>query len=169
MVGLIRSLHFCLSESRGDCGRCSKHLAVLDADDCMDGGFCHRGNGSSGYRPLYVPRSLGKNGRDLGGVVIRVDYDYDLCTRYGPLEAERVDLNLKPGLLTLPLGGVMVGLSDNQLRIVMTAAGALPVSLRDRFLQAMAARLRGARYPTDSELSSATQRALQDVDRDDAA
>jgi hypothetical protein len=63
----------------------------------------------------------------------------------------------------------VVGLSDNQLRIVMTAAGALPVSLRDRFLEAMAVQLRGVCYPTDSELSIATQRALQDVDRNAAA
>jgi hypothetical protein len=63
----------------------------------------------------------------------------------------------------------VVGLSDNQLRIVMAAAGALPVSLRGRFLEAMAVQLRGVRYPTDGELSIATQRALQDVDRDDAA
>jgi hypothetical protein len=63
----------------------------------------------------------------------------------------------------------VVGLSDNQLRIVMVAAGALPLELRDRFLRAMVVQLRGVRYPTDSELSIATQRALQDVDRDDAA
>ena len=50
----------------------------------------------------------------------------------------------------------------------MAAAGALPPELRDRFLRAMAVQLRGVRYPTDSELSIATQRALQDVDRDDA-
>jgi hypothetical protein len=51
----------------------------------------------------------------------------------------------------------------------MIAAGALPLELRDRFLRAMAVQLRGVRCPTDSELSIATQRALQDVDRDDAA
>jgi len=41
----------------------------------------------------------------------------------------------------------MVGLSDNQLRAVMAAAGALPPALRSRFLELMAVHLRGIHYP----------------------
>jgi hypothetical protein len=66
----------------------------------------------------------------------------------------------------------VTGLSDNQLRAVMTAAGALPPALRSRFLELMVVHLRGIHYPRDAELANAMRLALQAIERnisDDAA
>ena len=55
----------------------------------------------------------------------------------------------------------MLALNDNQLQIVMTAAGSLPVEKRSTFLERVAARLqlRGPRF-TDANLNAAIQAAL---------
>ena len=54
----------------------------------------------------------------------------------------------------------MLALTDNQLRIVMTAAGSLPVEKRGVFLERVAARLllRGPHF-TDADLDAAMQTA----------
>jgi hypothetical protein len=46
----------------------------------------------------------------------------------------------------------VIGLSDNELRIVMAAAAALAPALRSRFLELMVVHLRGVHYPRDAEL-----------------
>jgi hypothetical protein len=61
---------------------------------------------------------------------------------------------------------IVTGLSDNQLRAVMTAAGALPPVMRPRFLELMAVHLRGVHYPRDDELGNAMRLALQTIERD---
>jgi hypothetical protein len=55
----------------------------------------------------------------------------------------------------------MFALSDDQLALVMTAAGGLPVEKRSVFLERVAARLRlrEARF-TDADLGAAIQAAL---------
>jgi len=55
----------------------------------------------------------------------------------------------------------MLALNDNQLQIVMTAAGSLPVEKRSTFLERVAARLqlRGSHF-TDADLGAAIQAAL---------
>jgi len=55
----------------------------------------------------------------------------------------------------------MFALSDDQLALVMTAAGSVPVEKRSTFLERVAARLqlRGPRF-TDADLSAAIQVAL---------
>ena len=55
----------------------------------------------------------------------------------------------------------MLALNDNQLQIVMTTAGGVPVEKRSTFLERVAARLqlRGSRF-TDADLSAAIQVAL---------
>ena len=55
----------------------------------------------------------------------------------------------------------MLALSDDQLQIIMTAAGSLPVEKRSVFLERLAARLRlrGPRF-TDADLGAAIQAAL---------
>ena len=55
----------------------------------------------------------------------------------------------------------MLALSDDQLQIIMTAAGSLPVEKRSVFLERLAARLqlRGSRF-TDADLGAAIQAAL---------
>jgi len=55
----------------------------------------------------------------------------------------------------------MLALNDNQLQIVMTSAGSVPVEKRSVFLERVAARL-GLRGPhfTDADLSAAIQAAL---------
>jgi hypothetical protein len=53
----------------------------------------------------------------------------------------------------------MTGLSDNQMRTAMAAAGALPPELRGRFLELVVVCLRGVHYPTDGELAIATKLA----------
>ena len=55
----------------------------------------------------------------------------------------------------------MFALSDDQLALVMTAAGSVPVEKRSTFLERVAARLqlRGSRF-TDADLSAAIQAAL---------
>jgi hypothetical protein len=55
----------------------------------------------------------------------------------------------------------MLALSDEQLRIVMTAAGGVPVEKRSVFLERVAARLRlhGPRF-TDADLGAAIAAAL---------
>jgi hypothetical protein len=55
----------------------------------------------------------------------------------------------------------MFALSDDQLALVMTAAGSLLVEKRSTFLERVAARLqlRGPRFP-DADLSAAIQVAL---------
>ena len=55
----------------------------------------------------------------------------------------------------------MLALNDNQLQIVMTDAGSLPVEKRSVFLERVAARLRlrGLRL-TDADLGAAIQAAL---------
>jgi hypothetical protein len=58
----------------------------------------------------------------------------------------------------------VIGLSDNQLRIVMAAAAAL--ALRSRFLELMVVHLRGVHYPRDAELDNAMRLALQAIERD---
>ena len=60
------------------------------------------------------------------------------------------------------LCNLMVGLSDNQLRVVMTAAGALSPALRSRFLELVVVHLR---YPRDSELDNAMRLALKAIER----
>jgi hypothetical protein len=60
----------------------------------------------------------------------------------------------------------MVGLSDNQLRAVMAAGGALPPALRSRFLELKVVHPRGVHYPRDTELSNAARLALLALDRD---
>jgi hypothetical protein len=60
----------------------------------------------------------------------------------------------------------VTGISDNQLRAVMAAAGALPPALRSRFLELMVVHLRGVHYPRDAELGNAVRLALQAVERD---
>jgi hypothetical protein len=60
---------------------------------------------------------------------------------------------------------VVTGLSDNQLRAVMAAAGALPPALRSRFLELMVVHLRGSHYP-DAELGDAIRLALQAIERE---
>lgn len=59
----------------------------------------------------------------------------------------------------------MIGLSDNQLRIAMAAAGALPPALRARFLELMVVHLRGVYYPRDAELGNAVRLAMQAIER----
>ena len=54
----------------------------------------------------------------------------------------------------------MLALNDNQLQIVMTAAGGVPVEKRSTFLErATALQLRGSRF-TDADLGAAIQAAL---------
>ena len=55
----------------------------------------------------------------------------------------------------------MLALSDDQLAMVMTAAGSLPVEKRSVFLERVAARqqLRGPNF-TDADLGAAIQAAL---------
>jgi hypothetical protein len=55
----------------------------------------------------------------------------------------------------------MFALSDDQLALVMTAAGPLPAEKRSLFLERVAARLqlRGPRF-TDADLGAAIQAAL---------
>ena len=50
----------------------------------------------------------------------------------------------------------------NQLRVVMTAAGALSPALRSRFLELVVVHLR---YPRDSELDNAMRLALKAIER----
>jgi hypothetical protein len=50
-----------------------------------------------------------------------------------------------------------LSLSDRQLRLVQTAAKAVPVSRRDEFLQKLAAHLTSE--PSDAAVQAATQRA----------
>jgi hypothetical protein len=59
----------------------------------------------------------------------------------------------------------VIGLSDNQLRIVMAAAAALAPALRSRFLELMVVHLRGVHYPRDAELGNAVRLALQAIER----
>jgi hypothetical protein len=58
----------------------------------------------------------------------------------------------------------VIGLSDNQLRIVMVAAAALSPALRSRFLELMVVHLRGVHYPRDAELGNAVRLAMQAVE-----
>ena len=55
----------------------------------------------------------------------------------------------------------MLAFNDNQLQIVMTAAGSVPVEKRSTFLERVAARLplRGSHF-TDADLGAAIQAAL---------
>ena len=55
----------------------------------------------------------------------------------------------------------MLALSDDQLQIIMTAAGSLPVEKRSTFLERVACRiqLRGAPF-SDKDLDDAVRRAL---------
>jgi hypothetical protein len=52
-----------------------------------------------------------------------------------------------------------LALSDNHLRIVLAAAGLLPVGARRGFLQRVAAQLRD----TDGDLGRAVQAAMRDL------
>jgi hypothetical protein len=60
---------------------------------------------------------------------------------------------------------IVVGLSDNQLRAVMTTARALAPALRSRFLELVVVHLRGVYYPRDAELGNAMQLALEAIER----
>jgi hypothetical protein len=60
----------------------------------------------------------------------------------------------------------VIGLSDNQMRAVMAAAGALLQALRGRFLELVVVHLRGIHYPRDAELGNAIRLALQEIERD---
>jgi hypothetical protein len=60
----------------------------------------------------------------------------------------------------------VTGLSDNQLRVVMAAAGALSPVLRSRFLELVVCNLRGIHYPRDAELDNAMRLALREIERD---
>ena len=72
----------------------------------------------------------------------------------------------KGSILCLELGtrypAVMVGLTDPQLKIVMTAANAVPVERRSVFLQRIAAMLtqRGHGHVTDADVMDVAQLAL---------
>ena len=56
----------------------------------------------------------------------------------------------------------MISLSDSHLRIVMTAAGGIPVEKRSKFLQRIAAMLalRGRGHFTDGDVGDAVRLAL---------
>ena len=54
----------------------------------------------------------------------------------------------------------MLALTDNQLAVVMTAAGGLPVEKRGLFLERVAGRLRLLDRFTDSDLDDAVRTAL---------
>jgi hypothetical protein len=57
----------------------------------------------------------------------------------------------------------MIGLTDIQLKIVMNAAGLIPVEKRDTFLQRIAAMLalRGRGRFTDTDVAEVAQQALR--------
>ena len=59
----------------------------------------------------------------------------------------------------------MLGLTDNQLRTVMDAAGTLPVEKRDVFLQRVAALLRrqAGRIKSDDDVGRAVEIALSSL------
>jgi hypothetical protein len=65
----------------------------------------------------------------------------------------------------------MFALTDDQLRIVMTAASSLPVEKRSVFLKRVAARLRLRGQPnfTDADLDRAIRLALKGLIQESAA
>jgi hypothetical protein len=50
----------------------------------------------------------------------------------------------------------MIGLTDQQLKLVETGAGYLTVAQRDKFLRSLAGRLRGDAFTTDSHTRSSS-------------
>jgi hypothetical protein len=63
----------------------------------------------------------------------------------------------------------MLALSDDQLAIVMTAAGGLPVEKRGTFLERVAARLTLRGRFNDADLDDAVHVALHGLSQDSAA
>ena len=63
----------------------------------------------------------------------------------------------------------MLALSDDQLTVVMTAAGGLPVEKRSLFLERVAARLQLCGRFTDADLDDAVRTALCGLVQESAA
>jgi hypothetical protein len=100
----------------------------------------------------------------MGSTLMRPAFGRFFDTGAKKRTSELANAMASPFALT-PFGAVMLStmfaLSDDQLALIMTAAGSVPVEKRSTFLERVAARLRlrGPHF-TDADLGAAIQAAL---------